>query len=365
MNISCSTMLSSLLKSLRLLKAYYVYRNQSLKYMKWLGIRNSKVAGEEEYVQKWSQLSRKVDIVSYRLYSHYCGCIPDIVPEDIGRIIIEEKLDPPRYRDFYNDKSLYPVLLGNKCVPQTLICRINGSVLLEKSLLPLPTDVVTACKGFDRIILKPSIDSSSGQGIELFTLKNNVYCNSNGDILSDDYLLNYSNNFVLQVAIEQHQDLAVFNKSSLNSIRIATYRSVKDESPHVLSAILRIGKTGSTVDNAHAGGRYIGIDISNGKLGSYTCDQYGNKSTEWNDIDFSASTYFIPEWEKVLSFAEEVTRKIYHHRLLALDITVTKEGMPKLIEFNIGGFSYWLFEFTNQKPLGDYTKEIINYCIGN
>ena len=86
MNISCSTMLSSLLKSLRLLKAYYVYRNQSLKYMKWLGIRNSKVAGEEEYVQKWSQLSRKVDIVSYRLYSHYCGCIPDIVPEDPGKL---------------------------------------------------------------------------------------------------------------------------------------------------------------------------------------------------------------------------------------------------------------------------------------
>ncbi len=362
MHNSCFTKYSSLLNTIRLLKAYYVYRNQSLKYMKWLGIRNCKVAGEKEYVEKWSQLSKKIDVVSYRLYSHYCGCIPDIVPEDIGRIIIEEKLDPPRYRDFYNDKALYPELLGSNHVPKTLICRINGSFLLDNSLLPLTTDVVTACNGCERMILKPSIDSSSGQGIELFTLKDSVYSNSKGDILSDDYLLNYSKNFVLQEAIEQHQDLAVFNKSSLNSIRIATYRSIKDETPHVLSAILRIGKTGSTVDNAHAGGRYIGIDISSGKLGSYTCNQYGNKSSTWNDIDFSKSIYFIPEWEKVLAFAEEVTRKIYHHRLLALDITVTKDGVPKLIEFNLGGFSYWLFEFTNQKPLGEFTDEIICYC---
>lgn len=354
--------LSSFINKARLIKAVFYYRHQSLKYMKKLGIPNIKVPGENEYIKKWSVLSRKVDRSSYRLYSRYCGGIPEIVPEGIGRIIIEEKLNPPRYRDFYNDKTQYPVLLGEQIVPSTFICRINGSVLLNSSFLPLSTEIITACRGFERLILKPSIDSSSGKGVELFTLKDGEYVNGNGIILTEDYLLNYSMNFVLQEAIEQHQTLAVFNYTSLNSIRIATYRSIKDETPHVLSAILRIGKTGSTVDNAHAGGRYIGINVSNGKLGSYTCDQYGNKSAKWNDIDFSVSTYFIPEWENVLSFAEEVTRKIHHHRLLALDITVSKNGQPKLIEYNIVGFSYWLFEFTNQKPLGDYTDEIICYC---
>ncbi len=362
MSTSLKCYLRSFVNKVRLIKAVFYYRHQSLKYMKMLGIPNKKVPGESEYIKKWSVLSRKLDLPSYRLYARYCGNIPEIVPEGIGRIIIEEKLNPPRYRDFYNDKTQYPVILGEQNVPSTFVCRINGSVLLNSSFLPLSTDILTACNGCERIILKPSIDSSSGRGIELFTLKDNVYSNSQGEILSDDYLLNYSKNFVLQEAIQQHQDLAVFNKSSLNSIRIATYRSIKDETPHVLSAILRIGKTGSTVDNAHAGGRYIGINVVNGKLGDYVCDQYGNKSNKWNEVDFFISSFFIPEWKKVVAFAEDVTRKVHHHRLLALDITVSKDGQPILIEYNLVGFSYWLFEFTNQKPLGDYTDEIICYC---
>ena len=327
-----------------------------------LGIPNKKVPGESEYIKKWSILSRKFDLPSYRLYARYCGNIPEIVPEGIGRIIIEEKLNPPRYRDFYNDKTQYPVLLGEQNAPSTFICRINGSVLLNSSFLPLSTEIITACRGYERLVLKPSIDSSSGKGVELFTLKRGEYVNGNGIILTEDYLLNYSMNFVLQEAIEQHQNLALFNKSSLNSIRIATYRSVKDETAHVLSAILRIGKTGSPVDNAHAGGRYIGVNIANGKLGDYVCDQYGNKSAKWNEVDFLNSTFFIPEWNKVVAFAEEITHKVHHHRLLALDITVSKDGQPILIEYNIVGFSYWLFEFTNQKPLGKFTDEIISYC---
>lgn len=362
MNLNGNNKLIRFVNKIRLLKAYEVYKRQSLRYLKSLRIPNKKMPGEKEYLEKWSSLSRKIDRVSYRLYSHYCGCIPDIVPEGIGRIIIEEALNPPRYRDFYNDKSLYPVIIGVTKVPQTLLCRINGSVIMDDSFTPIKTDVVRACRDINRIILKPSIDSTSGKGIELFELDHGKYTNGKGAILTKEYLLNYSNNFVLQKIIKQHPDLALFNESSLNSIRIATYRSVIDEIPHVLSAILRIGKKGSAVDNAHAGGRYVGINIVNGKLGDYVCDQYGKKSTNWNGIDFSNSTYFIPEWDKVIAFAEAITRKIYHHRLLALDITVDKEGAPMLIEFNIGGFSYWLYEFTNQKPLGEFTDEIINYC---
>ena len=246
-------------------------------------------------------------------------------------------------------------------VPKTLICRINGSVLLDNNLMPFEKDVISICENHERVILKPSIDSSSGQGIIVFELKGDKY--SNGQFfLTKEFLLNYGNNFVLQEIIEQHPDLALFNETSLNTLRIATYRSVKDEKVHVLSAILRIGKKGSNVDNAHAGGRYVGINVENGHLGNYICDQFGQKSVEWNGISFHTGSFRIPCWKDVVIFAKKVAQKVYHHRLLALDITVNTEGKPILIEYNIGGFSYWLFEFTNQKPLGEFTDEIIDYC---
>jgi len=354
---------SSFIHKLRLYKAVFHYRKQALRYMKCLGIVNKSVTGEEEYITKWSVLSKWVEVSSYRLYSNYCGHIPEIVPEGIGRIIIEEKLNPPRYRDYYNDKSLYPITLGKGVVPLTLICRINGSVLLNNSLEALQDDVESVCLPCTKVVLKPSIDSSSGRGIEIFDFKNGEYTNGHV-VLTNDYLLKYGSNFVLQEAIEQHPNLAYFNKTSLNTIRISTYRSVKDEKIHLLSAILRIGKMGSKVDNAHAGGRYVGVDVCNGRLGNYTCDQYGNKSNIWNDINFSNSSFTIPCWNEIQSLAKEVARRVHHHRLLALDLTVTKENKPMLIEFNIDGFSYWLFEFTNQKPLGNFTDEIIDFCQG-
>ena len=57
-----------------------------------------------------------------------------------------------------------------------------------------------------------------------------------------------------------------------------------------------------------------------------------------------------------------MSRKIIHHRLFAFDISVTTEGRPILIEYNLDAFSYWLFMFTGQKPLGEYTDEIIEFC---
>ena len=50
-----------------------------------------------------------------------------------------------------------------------------------------------------------------------------------------------------------------------------------------------------------------------------------------------------------------------HHRLLALDIMLDEQGNPKLIEVNVGGFSAWLFQYTNGSAFGQYTDEVISF----
>ena len=44
-------------------------------------------------------------------------------------------------------------------------------------------------------------------------------------------------------------------------------------------------------------------------------------------------------------------------------VTVNEEGEIKLIEYNISGFGYWVFMFTGQKCFGEYTDEVIEYCV--
>lgn len=348
---------------LRVIKANFVYARQSVSYMKHERMKDNRVEGESVYKQKWQKLFPWVETKSYRFYSRFCGCIPDIVPEGIGRIIIEEILNPPRFRSYYEDKNAFPVILGNEYLPKPIILRIQGC-FRGGDYLPILNRFNIEWLSSRKLVLKPTLDSSSGRDVIIFEKRDKQYVSvTNSDIvLTFDFLKEYGKDFVLQEAIEQHSFMAQFNATSVNTIRLATYRSVVDEKVYVTGGLLRIGGKGSCVDNAHSGGKFVGIDVLSGILGNATYTQFGDETSIWNDIDFSKNKFQIPFWSDVIDLAVDTASKILHCRLLALDIAISKTGKPILIEYNISGFAYWLFEQVGQKPLGEFTDEIIDYC---
>lgn len=341
---------------------YLMYSRQFRYYLKLQKIKNKPAEGEKEYIKKWSQLNTKVEPYSYRLFSHYMEACPDIVPENIGRSYIEPILNPELMRAYYEDKTMFPLICGMNAVPGTAVCRMNGGVLLDSNLKPIKADLNTVLRKYKKLILKPSVGSSSGRGIMLFIERDGVWTVADSNVILDEnFLLEYGTDFVLQNVVIQHDDMAIFNKSSVNTIRLAVYRSWKDEEPHIVAGVMRVGKSGQFVDNAHAGGMFVGIDIDSGKVSNKLFDQFGNSRSDWNGLDYNIERT-IPCWDDVKEFACTIARKLIHHRLIAMDITIDKEGKPLLIEYNLRGFSYWLFMFTNQKPLGEYTDEIIEFC---
>ncbi len=343
---------------------YRFYSRQSAKYAKMQGYENKPADGENDWLEFWHQMNDNVEVSTYRFFSHYMDNPLLIVPESIGRLIIEEKLNPHRFRDYYEDKNMFPKILGAENLPTTVACRINGGRLLGPNYNPTSLKCLLNGIETEKLILKPSLDSDSGRGVMLFINSGNGIFKSvdDGILLSEDFLYSYNDNFVLQYAVRQHKDLAYFCHTSVNTLRIAVYKSVIDEKAEVTASIMRIGKDGSYVDNAHAGGVFIGIDVKTGEVGKCAFDQYGNKYNTWNGIIFSEQQRFIPYWDEVKKFACKMADKIYHHHLIAFDVTLDEEGRPMLIEYNLGGFSYWLFQYTNQPALGDHLNEIIEYC---
>jgi hypothetical protein len=79
-------------------------------------------------------------------------------------------------------------------------------------------------------------------------------------------------------------------------------------------------------------------------------------------VDYATSQHIVPSWEQVKALVEKVTSRLYHVRLVAFDITVDSNGVPKLVELNVNGFAPWLFYYTGQDVFGEYTDEIIAYC---
>lgn len=338
---------------------YIKYRKQFKQYLMINGYDTKKAIGEEEYIRVWKQLSDRVEPFSYRLFRNYCGNNPYIIPEDIGQTIIERVLNPLQFRKVYTDKNMFPIFVGTECVPKTVVCRINGGCLLDGNYRVVSDDDLPhILDRYGTLIIKPTVGGCSGRGVEKFVRGESGF----EPPLSINIIKKYGGDFCLQEVIKQSPFLEGFCKTAVNTIRLVTYRSVRDDKVKVTAGVLRIGKEGNAVDNIHSGGRYVGIDVKTGQLGNllYTAD--GQSTEIWNDVNFKNNTFVIPNWDKIIEFSIRVGERILHHRLLALDVALDEKNQPKLIEYNIGGFSYWLFLFTGQNVFGDETQDVIEYC---
>ena len=306
---------------------------------------------------------------TYRTFRPYMGHSLGIVPETTSHCVVEPILNPCRMRTYYEDKNFFEKTLPEGFCPKALLRKVQGNYYdagyrflernegsIEKSIAAIPNQ---------KLIVKPSIDSCSGRGVELFCKDGDgVFRHvKTGAVLTYAWLEdNAGKDFIVQEDVEQSPFMANLCATSANTLRMAVYRSVKDDSCHLLATVLRIGSDGSYVDNAHAGGRYVGVD-ADGTLGRTTYDQYGTSQPVFNGIDFSKETFIVPGYDKIKEFAIAVAQHIPHHRLLALDVVIRSDGTPVLLEYNIGGYSMWLFQFTGVSAFGDYAAEIHDYCL--
>lgn len=321
------------------------------------------------WCHKWSKLGY-VNKDFYRVFSQYIGEDINIVPDDICHNVIEPILNPKRYISAYEDKCLFDKMLWSSfhknITPYTIIRNIGGAQYdinyapiksIDEIINGIPLEI-------NRLIIKKSIDSSSGRGVAFVKRGNDCRFRDliTNEVFSEQYLTRHFNrDYVVQKTEEQSIFMSQFCKTSVNTIRIAVYRSVKTNKTHAINAIIRIGKNGSLVDNAHAGGVFVGVD-NEGILGKYVCNQYGEKEIIFNDVNFSTSEFIIPNYKKIKEFAERVATALPHQRLLALDVMLDANNEPVLLEYNIRAFSVWLFQFTCGAGFGEYTDEIIEYC---
>ena len=322
-------------------------------------------AGLKAYKKKWAPLGF-AHPVYFKLYSQFVGSDPNILPDDLSHKAIESILNPVKFRAPYEDKNMFDKILGYEMTAKTLLRSMQG-FLYDQTYKPVSTDVDLnkLIKGYQRVVAKQTLETCSGDDVLVFEQDSNsrwIQIGNPSNELTLDLLKNrLGSDWLLQEYLKQSEFMNSLCKTSVNTLRILVYRSVKDDVPHVLNAGIRIGHDGAIVDNSHQGGLFVGLD-KNGRLNHWLTDQYLLKYTVHNDIDFSTVNLQVPDWAKIIAFSEEVARRIPYHRCLNLDVMIDFEGNPKIIEYNIGTMSMWLFQSHLYSCFGEYTDEIIEYC---
>ena len=173
------------------------------------------------------------------------------------------------------------------------------------------------------IIIKPTVDSSMGKGVNL--LKNEGKDNA----IIKSLFAQYARNFSFEERIGQHSLMAEFNPSSLNTTRIVTYRK-PDGQIKFLFSILRFGKEGKVVDNASAGGKFAGVS-PDGTI-NRTIKSYKTLKTEMLDEHLTEK---IPYFERIKQVAIHLHGKMPKYNYLGWDFSISQEGIPILIELNL------------------------------
>lgn len=320
----------------------------------------------QAYRKRWEPLQKNVDTRWYKTYSFISGKPSlDYVPEDIYYLRIEQLLNRCEFYRTYRDKNMYDKFTPRyrDVFPFTLLRNIEG-IFLDRDYRPV-TDVPAVLAGLKtgKIVVKPSIETGSGRNVNFFVHQNGKYIDKNNRELTVDYLdRQYDKNFLLQDYIPQHEYFSRFNPTSLNSIRLTTYRSVKSEEVVPVHANLRMGGKGAWVDNQNAGGIAIHVN-DDGTLNPYATDRVGRKHYHppYNpDLKFT-DMGIVPHFEDMKKIARQMAPDYHYFRMLGFDFCLQQDGTVRLIEINFCGLGI-NFQMDSGPLFRDYTDEVIDYC---
>ena len=250
--------------------------------------------------------------------------LSDYVPLEYFMFKLEPYLN--KYEAKYiDDKNFYDLLFPDIKQPKTVLRQVDGVFLDEHYNVISKEKAFNIAKQFDKIIIKEATSSVGGHGISFWKPEDGTEALFKKMAISD--------NMIAQEVVKQHEIMSRLNKSSINTLRIASL--FIDGEVHIITQFVRMGCEGSLVDNVSSGGMYCGIDDS-GRLKEYGYDHVGRpckthgSGTVFNDI-------VIPNYEECIETVKRLTPRMSNiSKLQSWDIAISEDGKPLLIEPNLG-----------------------------
>lgn len=232
-----------------------------------------------------------------------------------------------RYYPSYADKNMDEAFLPHIRHPYSILKNINGYFYYKGNPVS-KKDAVSLCKNIDEAIIKPSL-KSKGKGVMMIKVSDGV---SNIEEKTIEEIFDiYKENYLIQEVVHQHPAISALNPTSVNTIRILTYRS--DMEIIVVYAVIRIGRTGQVIDNQSVGGIST-IIHEDGTLGKYAFGAAGDDMIEKSDTGIVLDGYKIPYFEKVIEAVKKSHYCLPFFDLVGWDVSINEDGDPVLIEWN-------------------------------
>lgn len=315
-------------------------------------------------MELWQNIKFKPSTKYLEIYSSVSGKISiDYIPENLYYAIVEPSLNNRIYAAAYSDKNFYERFLPDYAdiFPKTVLRGINSVHYNEsyKTIQLNKSELIRILDPKKDYIIKPAVETSGGNNFHLFEApKDTNNLNSFYEYVFKK-ILSFNYNFVFQERIIPSKWFGYFNSTSLNTIRLFTYRSVRTNDSIVSNSVLRFGKPGSLVDNQAAGGLTCGIS-DDGVLGLFAIDKMGQKYFDLKPI-IEHGGKIIPKYQQMKDLVRNIAVHFPYHRLLGFDVTVDEFDKIKVLEINCKNIEINFLQMNNGPLFAEYNREIIEY----
>lgn len=273
----------------------------------------------------------------------------DYVPEDLFYNVVLSRLNPRHRREIYRDKNIYD-RLNWACLPETVFRIVNGRLydkgyrsITRARALELARETTYA-----EFVVKPTRETGGGARVGFLN------CGALDGFLQAN--LKPDSDWIIQQPLEQHEEMARFNESSVNTVRIVTIRMGANVA--FLSAFARLGSKGLRVDNLTAGNVAIGV-AEDGQLAKYGYDINLRRCLVHPEHGYAFEGLAIPSFKEARLKCVDLHETIPDLDLLSWDVAIDRNGAPVVIECNVGRQDISVNQVCSGPVLNPYIDEIL------
>lgn len=297
---------------------------------------------------------KKISYKWHRLYTAYTGNFDyKYFPE----YLFSTRLDNNRIKVLeFENKALLNKLFDNVSnyiyIPKLYIKKINGHYYDEDDNPIFEKEAINIIKEkYNNFIIKKSIDSNSGRGVKIISLKKD-------NIDLKELFNSFGKNFIIEELIKQSKIVNKIYDKSINTLRIVTYQT--DSGYYVAPITMRIGRGGNDIDNAHAGGIFIAVD-NQGYLGKKAFTEYNEQFLNHPDTNLKFNNYKLPNIELLREEIIKLHKQLPNIKFISWDVAINEDNFFSLIEINLHSQAVWLQQMAHGKGFfQENTDNILN-----
>lgn len=309
-------------------------------------------AQEKEIDTYWAQYGIHMSHEWHRVFYAKTGrSDPHFISKTAFNHDVRPYMNDARLAGAWSDKAYLDFFIRGVRTPECVLRNVSGRFLDHNYSLVSFKTAQSIIDSYDQLVIKPTVYTHTGMGVKLLEKP----------YLLEDIISEYKENFVLQLPLRQHSEMAKLNASSINTIRVNSV--LLEDHAYVMSCFVKVGEAGQFADNSGSKRFFIGIRTEDGCFQNYAIDHDLNRYTEIPS-GYAFANQPVPGFEKLCETVCRAHECLGHFGFAFWDMCICEDREAAVVEVNLRNPDSTIAQATGGPFFGKYTEQIMEYING-